>query len=464
MNRQQPLGMVVTANEVRTGKPSPRRARNIILLLAGSVALMMTGFGVIMPVFARRLAEFGSGVEALGIMTMSFALAQFVAAPIMGNMADRVGRRPMILLALAAFALANIGYLFAPNTAVFIAIRTAAGVFTAGLFPAAMGIVADIVVEQERGRWIGIVMGGYGACFVFGPVLGGLLYDGFGFAAPFIASAVLAVLALVAATLFVPETRTATIRRRIGLRQRRTQAISKEPTRSIWATLPRPLAVFGTLLLIDFMGAFTFAYIEPQMVFYMYDTLAWTTAQFGLVVGAYGLSMMLGQTILGQTSDRYGRKPIILIGILLNTTLFFGMAAVSTYGMMMLVAVVAGLGSALVAPAASAFYVDITEEKYRARILGIKESSLALGGVLGPLLVAVTAGFLTPKQIFLSAGIFMLVGLVFAFLFLHEPQHQQEKINDDVTTAVNNQRAFAAQASLRGLVLSAQASRQKHSY
>ena len=67
------LGDIHIAGGVTTNRPDPRRMRTIILLLAGSVALMMTGFGIIMPVFARRLAELGSGVEALGIMTTAFA-------------------------------------------------------------------------------------------------------------------------------------------------------------------------------------------------------------------------------------------------------------------------------------------------------------------------------------------------------------------------------------------------------
>jgi MFS family permease len=172
------LGEVVEANQTIDSALDPRRVRNIIMLLAASVALMMTGFGIIMPVFARRLGEFGSGVEALGLMTMSFALAQFVAAPFMGALADRIGRRPLILVGLAAFAVANIGFLFARSTEAFFAIRAFEGALTAGLFPAAMGVVGDVAPENRRARWVGIVMGSYGAGFIFGPVIGGVLYEG----------------------------------------------------------------------------------------------------------------------------------------------------------------------------------------------------------------------------------------------------------------------------------------------
>ena len=202
--RHPGLGEVIYADQVVTSGPSLRRTRTIILLLASSVGLMMTGFGIIYPVFARRLGEFGGGVGALGLMTMSFALAQMLAAPLLGSLADRRGRRPVILLALVAFAGANVGFLFAPSIEVFVAVRAVEGALTAGLFPAAMGVVADIVPENQRARWIGIVMASYGAGFFLGPVVGGLLYDGWGFAAPFMVSAAVAVVALITAAILVP--------------------------------------------------------------------------------------------------------------------------------------------------------------------------------------------------------------------------------------------------------------------
>jgi multidrug resistance protein len=180
---------------------------------------MMTGSGIIMPVFARRFSELGSGVEALGLMTMSFALAQFVAAPFMGSLADRIGRRPVVLVALAAFAASNVGFLLASSTQAFILVRALAGTLTAGLFPAAMSIVADIVPQDRRARCIRIVMGSYGVGLILGPVLGGVLYDGWGFAAPFVASAAIASIACVAAVVVVPETHTRQVRLREELRQ-----------------------------------------------------------------------------------------------------------------------------------------------------------------------------------------------------------------------------------------------------
>ncbi|MBV7332664.1 MFS transporter [Chloroflexi bacterium TSY] len=447
----------IIADRVVDGPMRSTYSRSVILLLAGSIALMMTGFGIVMPVFARRLGELGGGVEALGWMTMAFSGAQFVAAPFMGSLADRVGRRPLILLALAAFTAANIGYLLAPTVTIFILIRAVVGALTAGLSPAAMSIVADTVPERERGRWIGILMGGYGLGLIFGPVIGGILYDAWGFDAPFLTSAGMGVLALIAAIIVVPETRTPAVRLREMLYQRRTettlpQASAQGDSLTTW--LPRPLTILGALLLVDFIGTFSFTFMEPQMVFYVYDQLNWTTVQFGLVVAAYGVSMFIGQTLLGQLSDRFGRRAIIVLGIVLNSTLYAGLATITTFSVVMVVAAIAGLGSALIAPALSAFLLDITDAQHRSRMMGIKSSTLSLGGVLGPFLVVFVSRVTSPQGVFIIAGGLVLISGLLALLLLREPSTIQ-RTQEAKAFGQDPRRVATAHAVLHGLVVQA---------
>lgn len=394
-----------------------RRARQVILLLAASVGLMMTGYGIVMPVFAKRLGELGSGVEALGLMTMAFAVAQLALAPFMGALADRFGRRPLILMALAGFVIANVAFILARSTGAFIGIRLFEGAITAGLLPASMAVVADIVPEAQRARWVGMLMGSYSAGFIFGPALGGFLFDTWGFAAPFTLSAGLALVGLLLALFLVPETRPE------GARQPDAGQRQSGPTgqASLLASLPRPLYLLGTLLLLDFIGVFGFAFVEPRMVFYFYDDLAFTTTQFGLIVGGYGLAMVIGQLGLGRLSDRLGRKPVIFIGFGLNVFFYLGLIMVSQFSLLFVAAVIAGLGSALLAPALSAFYLDIAGEQHRSRVMGLKESAAALGGVTGPLVVAGINRWMTPQDIFMVAAGIMLSAAVLALLALGRP-------------------------------------------
>ena len=458
------LGEVVEAKEVVSSGLSNRRTRAIVWMLAGSVALQMTGFGIIMPIFAKRLEELGSGVGALGLMTMSFALAQLVAAPFIGSLADRIGRKPVILFSLVAFIGTNLGFLFAPNTGVFLVVRALEGGLTAGLLPSALGVVADIAPEGQRAKWVGIVMGSMGAGFIFGPVLGGVLFEWMGYEAPFVASAVMGFFALVAAASLVPESRTRAVRMRERLRMRReAESVwgkSPQSKNSLWASMPRPLLVFGTLLLIDFLLAFTFGFVEPQMVFYFYNDLGWSPIQFGILAGAFGLALVVGQTTLAPLSDRIGRRPIIASGILLFATFFFGLWFTDNFALMLFIAVIAGVGEALVMPAASALYLDITSEQHRSRIMGVKESAVSLGGVLGPLLVVGAALFMSPREMFASAGFVSLLGAVAAVAFLGNTKRDAEPATQSDAESANR-RELAAQSALRGVVVAARTTRSE---
>ncbi len=376
----------------------------------------MTGVGIIFPIFARRMSELGGGVQTLGLMTVAFMLAQFIFAPIMGSLADRFGRKPIILLSLAAFALANVGFLFAASTTAIIVIRAAQGALSAGLYPSAMGMVGDLMPENQRGRWVGIISASYAAGFIFGPLLGGVLYDGWGYAAPFVVSAVLGILAFVAAVLFVTETRPGqpgSVKLswpRFSLRRRD------------WSWLPRPLTMLGALLLIDFAVVFAFAFVEPQMIFTMYDDLGWTTIQFGILVGAYGLTAAVGQAVAGPISDKIARFPVIVTGILLNALFYAGLIMFTEFPILVLTAVIAGLGEALLMPTLSAYYLDVATPEHRSRVMGLKESAAAGGGVVGPLLITGLAGLLTSVQVYWIAFIVTLISGFIAILYLRQPR------------------------------------------
>jgi len=103
----------------------------------------------------------------------------------------------------------NIGYLLVASTAGYIAVRVFQGAVTAGLLPAAIAIVGDSVPERRRAQGTGLMMGAYGAGFIFGPVIGGALFDRWGFPAPFVTSAALALAAFVFATVMLRPGRSA---------------------------------------------------------------------------------------------------------------------------------------------------------------------------------------------------------------------------------------------------------------
>jgi MFS family permease len=390
-------------------KPINKNGRSIIAYLTGSCALMMTGFGIATPVFARRLSELGAGVEVLSLMAMASALAQFLLAPWMGALADRFGRRPFVLLALSGLAVTNLAFLVARSSEMSIVLRFLQGAFSAGMLPAAMGLIADLVPEQHRTRWVGELMSGYALGFTCGPIIGGLLFAWWGDLAPFGVAALLDFLALFVAWIRVPETREAAV-----LHMQQAETTQREPA----AALPLPRSFFAVLLLLDSIAAFGMAFIEPQMIFYLYNTLSWSPAQYGFMMGGYGMATLVGQVVLGQLGNHLGRKPILALGFLLNSTLSLGLIVFHQFSLLAPAAIFAGLGSAFIGPALGASYLDITAAQHRSVIQGIRESAISFSAVTGPLLAAFLSHWLTPQGIFTVAAITTLAAVIPALVVL----------------------------------------------
>lgn len=390
-----------------------------ILALSVVMALQITSFVIILPLFARRFSDLGAGVEALGISAMAYAITSTVAAPLMGALADRFGRRPLILVSLAAYVAAFSGYLLAQSATAIIVTRGLAGAFTAGLTPAVTGLAADIAPRGRQAQWIGFMNAGAAFGWIAGPIAGGMLYDRWGYSTALIVSIAIAALTLWVAFLGVPESPLAS-RRPVpsaGAQPDKPAGLSShtghDVLRDFRSTLPRSLAPFITLLVIFFAVVFAWAFIEPRFMFYAYNDLGWSSSMLGLVMSTYGVAMVVGELALSRLSDWVGRKPIIILGLALFSAQFIGLAFFKNYMLVAVSFVIAGLGNALYDPAISASILDISPEEHRARILGIKSMVGSTGSILGPALIALMNASMGARSVFLvSVGAVLLTTLI----------------------------------------------------
>jgi DHA1 family multidrug resistance protein-like MFS transporter len=157
-------------------------------------------------------------------------------------------------------------------------------------------------------------------------------------------------------------------------------------------------------------------------MFYAYDELSWTSSQLGLAMSMFGVSCMLGELALGQLSDRLGRKPVLVVGLLLFSAQFLGLVIFRDAPWIVMCFILAGLGNALFDPALSAFILDITPPEHSAGMMGLKGTAGSLGSLLGPALVVMLTPFVSPQVVFLiSTVLVILLALVAAFA-LHSPQ------------------------------------------
>ena len=322
-----------------------------------------------------------------------------------------IRRSPGILLSLAAHVLAFSGYLFAASAWLLIVLRGLAGVFTAGLLPAVTSVVGDLAPENRRAQWIGIVNGGASAGWIAGPLLGGLLYDRFGYVVPFAASIAMAAGALLIALFRIPETRTPAAR-----------PGHPRPAWTLgWQAVPARSA-FSLLMLITFGVMFAWAFIEPQFMFYAYDDLSWTSSQLGLVMSTYGVAFMFGEFALGQLSDRLGRKPVLVLGLALFSAQFVGLVIFRDLTWIVVGFLLAGLGNALYDPALSAIILDITPPEHTAGMIGFKSTAGSLGNLLGPGLVVLFTPLVSPHIVFLIATVLVFMLTLASGLALRLPK------------------------------------------
>jgi DHA1 family multidrug resistance protein-like MFS transporter len=393
-------------------KPRRQNSKKAIVVLSTCMALQMTSHVMILPLFARRFSEFGAGVEALGISAMAFALTSTLAAPFMGALADRFGRKPLIQASLAAYIAAFCGYLLAPSAGVMIAMRGLSGAFTAGLMPAVTGLAADLAPKDRRAQWIGFVSGGASFGWIAGPIAGGMVYDRWGYSTALIVSIITAIITFFVALLAVPETKIAPAYPFPDAKLSETISQGKKGKvflANFRSTLPNSLSAFILLLFIFFAVLFAWAFIEPTFMFYAYNDLGWNSSMLGLVMSTYGVAMMLGEFAFGRLSDRLGRKPIIILGLVLFSAQFVGLAFFRNYILIAAAFMIAGLGNALYDPALSASILDISPLEHRARILGIRYTAGSIGNILGPALVVLVTFYLNPSRIFMVAvGIVLL--------------------------------------------------------
>ncbi len=248
----------------------------------------------------------------------------------------------------------------------------------------------------------------------------------------------MAFVAFVTAFIVVPETR--------GARQRK-QATTTKQTVSSRAVLPRPISTFAVLPFITFIISFARTFVEPQLMFYVYDELEWTSAQFGLAVSGYGVTLVFGQTVLGRLSDKLGRKLVLIVGVFLHSAQYVGLTVIPSLQLILLAYAVAGLGEALISPALSAFYLDITPEQHRSRVMGIKNSACSLGSVLGPALAVAVTRVLAPERAFSVAAALLVLGALLALVVLKEPERAADKTKNSVAQEGLDNRATTAQAS-----------------
>jgi MFS family permease len=352
----------------------------------------------------------------------AFGLGMFLFSTPMGTWAGRIGRKPILFISLAGFIVTNLLLAFVNVPLLFIPIRFVEGTLLSGLIPVAMSMVGDTIPLDKQGRWIGFLTTAQAVGFALGPGIGGFLYQTLGFRSPFLLSAGIAFAASLLAIFLVPETLPEHIRTKAKQQPVRLGANAPQPKQWHLAHLIWLVAPF---LVIDFGMIFTFPFVFPQLPFFFGKVLHYSPAQYGMLFSTYGMALAVFPLVLGRLSEKLPKKPLIVIGSLLFSTLFVFMLVAPLYPLLITGAALAGLGSAFVEPAMGSIYLGATTDENRGQVMGLRGSAISLAIMLGPLAQALIGLFVTP-QITCAIGVALsLMMALIAFLLLKNPSGAQ---------------------------------------
>ena len=391
-------------------RPPGKRA---ILFVFVTVLVNAMGIGIILPVMPdliRELTDLPLGAAALwgGYLSFVYALMQFAFGPTLGNLSDRFGRRPVLLVSLFSLAVDYLIMGLAPTLWLLFAGRALAGIAGA-TFSTANAYMADISPPERRAQNFGLIGAGFGVGFIAGPLIGGLAGE-LGTRAPFFVAAALALANFVYGALVLPETLAPENRRRFDWRRANPFGAARQI-----ASMPTVAWFFVAMFL------FNLAHHSYPAVwsFYAKEAFAWTNAEIGLSLAIVGISFAVAQGWLIRIAiPRVGEVPTAFWGFVLSIAglVCFGLA---TEGWMIYVIIpFTGLG-ALITPAMTALMSRRVPADAQGELQGALAGVLGVTLIISPVLMTQIFGHFTsadaplylPGAPFLAAAVLMGLAL-----------------------------------------------------
>ena len=347
-----------------------------LIVIFTAIGLDAVGIGLIFPILPRLIEDVTHAHDvapSIGVLAALYAMMQFVFAPVLGALSDRLGRRPVLLVSLAGAAVNYLVMAFAPSLWMLFIGRAIAGLTSANI-SVATAYITDISPEDTRAKRFGLFNAMFGIGFVLGPVLGGVLGD-YGLRLPFIAAAVLNAGNLLLALLVLPESR-APSREHIDL-------AALNPLRPLrWVFSMKSLMPIVTVF---FILSATGEVYGVCWALWGNDVFRWNGLWIGLSLGAFGVCQSLAQAFLPAPAVKLlGERRTVLAGIAGACAALVVMAFAQDGWMVfaiMPVFALAGVGT----PALQSLATRLVDDSRQGQFQGVLASAVSLASIVGPL-------------------------------------------------------------------------------
>ncbi|MEW6278088.1 MAG: MFS transporter [Candidatus Eremiobacterota bacterium] len=349
---------------------SPKEKKRAYLALFLTVFTSLIGFGIVIPLLPSYGKAAGGSPWLIGWLFASYSLAQLVAAPVLGELSDRFGRRPVILGSLIGTAVSFVMMALAQDLTMLFAARILDGL-SGGNISTARAYVADITHEQNRAKTYGALIGvAFGLGFVMGPALGGLLFR-IDLSAPAWLAAALSLAATFIALVWLPETV--------------HSSTAKRPP--VLASLPVVLAqpAMAFLLLVDYLVWSSLSVYQTTFPLFAEKRFHWTPDQIGLVLAGVGLLGAFTQGgMVAPLVRRLGERKVLTLGIAVSSLGLLAVARAHTPTALLVALIPAVLGSSLVSPTLLTLISLASREDEQGRVQGVATAMEGLARATGP--------------------------------------------------------------------------------
>ena len=393
---------------------APKVNRSLVVLYT-AIALDAVGIGLIFPILPRLLAEVADGREVastIGIIAALYAVMQFVFSPVLGALSDRLGRRPVMLASIAGATLDYVVMACAPQLWLIVLGRAIAGLTSANMAVAG-AYLTDVTPEDQRARRFGLCSAMFGAGFIAGPVLGGLLGD-HGVRLPFFFAAALNAANFVLALLLLPESHPP--------QRAKLNFAALNPLRSLgW--LHGRQRLLPVMLVYFALSAGGEAYAVCWAL-WGFDAFHWNGLWIGLSLGTFGVCQTLTQAILpGPATKLLGERGAVITGIVCSCVALIAMAF-ADHGWMVFAAMplfaLAGIGI----PAFQALATRQVDTENQGQLQGVLAATVSLASIVAPLGFSIIYGGVRqqwPGAVWLAVAAVNVVALPFVLLSTRQP-------------------------------------------
>jgi DHA1 family tetracycline resistance protein-like MFS transporter len=353
----------------RTFGSSAKTDRSLLILFL-VILVNLLGFGIIIPLLPFYATRMGASAMVVGLLFASFSVAQLVAAPILGGLSDRYGRRPVLIFSLVGTMISFVMMAVANSVAMLFVARIIDGL-SGGNISTARAYIGDMTTVENRATSYGLLGAAFGLGFVIGPAMGGALSH-ISYTAPVWGAAGIALIAAALAWVWLPET------------VRRTTARPASAWRETGTMLRRP--VVGRLLLIDFLYWATFAAYQTTFALFGARRFGFDVPQTGYVLALVGVITIATQVaVIAPAVRRFGEHGVLTGGLML-AGIGLALAAASHHVAWFYISIVPGsIGAAVAIPTLTSLISQSASRQEQGRIQGVSSSLEGLGRAVGPI-------------------------------------------------------------------------------